>query len=55
MGRFRKSSLLLGAGIVLVAAAVFVLGGVDDSPGLQLIGLIIAAWGLKVALKRKVR
>jgi membrane protein implicated in regulation of membrane protease activity len=45
---------LLAAVVVLLGAAAVVLGGMDDSPGLQGIGVLIAVAGV-VAVVRAAR
>lgn len=47
-------TFLLAAVAVLLGAAAVVLGGMDDSPGLQLIGVLIVA-GAVVAVVRTAR
>lgn len=38
----------------LLGIAAVVLGGLDDSPGLQLIGVVIVCGGIRLAVRRRV-
>lgn len=43
--RVSLSAVVIGIALVLGGAAFFVFGGYDDSPGAQLLGLVVVAIG----------
>ena len=53
--RMNKRRILYFIPAMLFGAFIFVYGGYDDSPGAQLLGLLVVIFGIVGALKDKKR